>query len=253
MRTELDLFVSEVVWASDGSVDALLWSPVTWTTPSLDAIYGISPERDGDDWVRVTLDEATRPGVLARAGWLTGFAYTASSSPVKRGVFVLEELLCETLDAPADIDMDLEEPAAGETVRDTLAAHRADPSCAGCHDRIDPVGLSLEHYGALGEHRMSWDNGIPVDATGTLDDPSGAFDGLHEMLALIDAEDRVRSCYARRWFEYAVGRPASGDDDCNLREIQDRFAAADGDIRELLVSIAASDAFRVATLPEDDR
>lgn len=253
MQTELDLFVSEVVWAADGSVASLLWSPVSWTTPALEDLYGVSPERAGDGWVRTTLDASTRPGVLSRAGWLTGFAYTASSSPVKRGVFVLEELLCETLEAPADIDMDLEAPEAGETVRDTLAAHRADPSCAGCHDRIDPVGLSMEHYGGLGEHREVWDNGIAVDASGALDDPAGSFNDLHEMLSLIDAEERVRSCYARRWFEYAVGRPATGGDDCNLSEIQDRFAEADGDIRELMVSIAASDAFRIATLPEDAR
>jgi hypothetical protein len=242
MVTELDLFTTEVVWLGDGTFDALLYSDVTWTTADLDAIYGISQERVAE-WQRTTLDPWERPGVLSRTAFLTSHGYSATPAPVRRGAFVVKQMLCQDLVPPANVDMNLPEPSEGETIRDRLAAHRADPACAGCHEKIDPVGFSMEHYGAIGEWRDAYHDGLAIDATGSLVDPAGEFDGLSELLGVVDAELDARDCYAEQWFEYAVGRAVMETDFCGLAQVQDRFALADGDLRELLVAVTQTDAF----------
>jgi len=252
MKRELDLFTTEVVWMGDGNFDALLYSPVSWTTPELDAIYGSSGERTGQGWERRVLD-STRPGVLTRSAFLTAHAYSATSSPVRRGTFVLEQMICEDLTPPPGVSLELEEPTETNTIRDRLAGHASDPVCNACHSKIDPVGFAFEHYGALGEWRDHWDNGIPVDASGTLEEPAGSFVGVPEMLTVIDGGDRVRDCYAQQWFQYGTGRPAELVDQCELGTIADRFAFTGGDLRDLVVQIAASEAlrFREARILED--
>lgn len=241
MNQEVDLFVTEVVWLGDGTFDALLTSPVTWTTPALDNLYGTTTARSTDGWERRTTD---RPGVLTRAAFLTAHAYSATSAPVRRGAFVLDQLLCEVLVPPPGIALELEAATETNTIRDRLAAHAADPSCAPCHDLIDPIGFAFENYGALGEWRDTWENGIPVDATGTLAEPPGTFDGVPELLAVLDQTDHVRNCYAAEWLSYGVGRAPTVQDACALDDLQQRFAATGGDLRDLLVQIAASDSFR---------
>lgn len=243
MKAEIDLFTTEVVWQGEGTFDALLYSPVTWTSPALDAIYGTASQRTGTGWERRVLDE-TRPGVLTRSAFLTAHAYSASSAPVRRGVFVLEQMLCQDLTPPPGVSLELEEQTETNTIRDRLAAHASDPVCASCHDTIDPVGFSFENYAALGEWRDDWDNGIPVDASGTLDEPPGSFVGVPEMLSVVDSTDHVRHCYTQQWFQYGSGRPAEISDDCELDRLGDRFVYTGGDLRDLLVQVAASEAMR---------
>ncbi len=245
----MDLLVSEVVWGGSGRFEDLMFTTTTWVDSELAAIYGLPDP--GPGWHRVQLDD-TRPGALTRAGFLTGHAYAATSSPVKRGAFVLQELLCEELIPPQDVNMELppEGPTA-LTIRDRLAQHAADPTCAGCHVRMDPLGYAFENFDAVGAHRHEWESGIPVDATGSLDEPAGDFDGAAEMIALIGTSAQARQCYTRRWYEYGQGRPVADADLCSLRIVQDRFEASGGDIRALMVDIALTDAFR-AQVPSPD-
>jgi len=238
-RQETELFVSEVVWLGDGRFDALLDSQETWLTPELAEIYGVSVEDDTPEWSRVELD-GSRPGVLTRAAWLAAHGYANTSAPVRRGAFLLEQLYCEDLAPPADVDFDLPEAVEGESVRDRLQQHREDPSCAVCHERIDPAGFAFEHYGPVGEWREVWEDGLTVDASGELDGTS--FDDAAGLLQNLD-RSRARACYAERWFEYAIGRPAENADACGLERLETRFEASEGDLRELVVAISQSDAF----------
>ena len=245
MFAETDLFTTEVVWSGEATFDALMFSPTSWVTPALADIYGVS---SSDGWNRVGLDPDTRPGVLSRTGFLTAHSYAAASAPVRRGAWVVENLLCEDLVPPPGIDTTLPEESEDiQTIRDKLAAHAADPACRSCHDRIDPIGFSMEHFDGLAAWRDEWDSGIPVDATGSLDDPSGDFDGFSEMIALVGTSERARACYAQRWFEYALGRPAGPGDACSLRMLANRFEDTGGDIRGLLVDVALTDAFLYRT------
>ncbi len=246
MFAETDLFTTEVVWMGAATWDQLMFDTTAWVTPELGDIYGVAT--DGPGWSRVALPTETRPGVLSRTAFLTAHSYAASSAPVRRGAWVLENLLCEDLVPPPGINTTLPE-ADGEleTIRDRLAAHAADPTCRSCHDRIDPVGFSFETFDGIGAWRSHWDSGHPVDATGSLEEPPGDFDGYAEMIALVASAPRARACYAQRWFEYALGRPAGPGDACSLRQLADRFEASGGDIRALLVDITLTDAFLYRT------
>ena len=248
LRTEADLFSAEVLWMGDARFETLLYDPATWVDPALAATYGLPDP--GEGWHRVELGDE-RPGALSRAGFLAAHAYSATSSPVRRGAWVLEMLLCEELVPPPGVNMNLPtESEEAPTIRERLVQHWTDPSCSSCHLRIDPIGLSMEHFGPLGEWRDAWEDGQPVVATGSLDDPPGDFDGFAEMIALVGASDRAQACYARRWFEYAVGRPADPEDACTLRTLARRFDETGGDIRALLVDLALTDAFLYRAVEE---
>jgi hypothetical protein len=248
LRTETRLFTTEVLWSGDARFATLMSSRTTWVNPTVAALYGI--DAPGAGWSRVTLD-AQRPGVLTRAAFLSAHAYSASSSPVRRGAWVLEQLLCEELSPPPGVNMDLpKDSEAAPTVRERLLAHWTDPTCSACHTRIDPSGLAFEHYGALGEYRTHWENGHVVDASGTLEDPAVTFDGAPVLLEALRDSPRVRACYAQRWFEYAIGRSAETEDACSLRTLTERFEASGGNIRGLLLDVSLTDAFLHRHPPE---
>lgn len=239
MLQEVDLFTTEIVWSGDPTLDRLLLGTEGWVSPGLAGIYGLEAPAG---WSLVALPD--RPGVLTRAAFLTAHGYYADSAPVRRGAWVLQAMRCEDLTPPADVDMTLPDPSGDlPTIRERLAAHTADPACAACHVRIDPIGLAFEHYGAAGERREVWDDGYPVDATGSLTDPAGSFDGAAELLELLRGDPRVPACYARRVFEYAVGRSAEEEDACALQQLTARFVASGGDLRRLWADVAITDAF----------
>jgi len=254
MHTELRHFFVDEVWAS-GRFETVLTSPATWIDTRLEPIYGVDSGSTGPgDFRRVELDPVTRPGVLTRSGFLTGHAYTATSSPITRGMWVLEKLLCEHMELPPDVDATLNEEPGDEarTLRERLERHRADPACAGCHDRIDPVGFSLENYGAIGEYRTTYHTGQDVDSSGRLTQPDGTFDSAAGLLDTLQTTDRVRDCYATEWLTYGLGRPLTDDDICVVKDVRQRFAESEGDLKELLVAVATSDAFLHTRIPEED-
>jgi hypothetical protein len=233
MRAETRKFVEHVVFDLDGRFETLLKDRTAFVTPLLEPIYG---KTSG------TLPDA-RAGLLTRAAFLSTHAYAAASSPVRRGVFVLQQVLCQDLVQPQNVvakDFD-KETSEGGTVRDRLAKHRNDPFCTGCHSKIDPIGLSFEHFDAIGRYRTEWAGGVPVDAKGDLSSPKGSFDDARGLMDLLSKQPLVQSCYATQWARYAIGRREV--DSCAVKPAEDRFVKAGGNIKELLIAIAASDSF----------
>ena len=151
-------------------------------------------------------------------------------------------MLCEELAAPPDVNTVLPEETAEITnIRDRLAAHQTDSSCISCHEKIDPIGFAFENYDALGAWRTEWENGVPIDATGDLD--LGSFDNAAELIAMLPTTDTAKECYTKRWFEYAMGRPAESADLCTLDRLSQRFINTDGNIRNLVIDLGMTDAF----------
>jgi hypothetical protein len=250
LYTDAALFTSEVVWSGPGTYDALMFSTTGWVSPDLAPIYDMTPP---DFWQPMDLGP-TRPGILTRPSFLAAHAYEGTSSPVRRGAWALHNLLCESLAPPDNVDMDLSDGVfdPDANIRERLAIHNTDPTCQACHEKIDPIGFSLENFDALGAWRDVWENGETVNAEGTLN--GATFDGAAGMLQHVLVNDpvlatRAQQCYAERWFEYAVGREAGIDDHCSIDTIGDRFVANGGNIRSLLVDIAMSDAFRFQGTP----
>ena len=237
MKKESALFVTETLWMDNPTFETLILSQRAWNHPDLEATYG----SQSDDWNVLELSE-DRLGILTRSAFLSAHASSAASSPVRRGAFVLQEILCEELSPPPEVNMDIPPPSDSlPTIRERLAEHSNNPSCSGCHMRIDPVGYAFEHFGAMGEWREEWEGGQGIDASGTLD--GNDFQSSTELLSWLATSPRAQRCYARKWLTYALGRPLHDSEKCLSEQIEDRFIESGGNIQQLLIDISTSDAF----------
>jgi hypothetical protein len=182
-------------------------------------------------------------GLLTQIAFLASHAHPGRSSPTLRGKALRELLLCQQVPRPPpNVDFSLiEDPKSTlHTARERLAAHRANPICAGCHKITDPIGLALENFDGAGQYRDT-ERGAPIDASGTLDgknftDPAGLAQALHDNPAL-------PSCIVRRAYSYGTGGPVKANDKTVLPYLNSQFAAAQFRFPDLLRTIALSRAF----------
>lgn len=246
MREEAMAFVEHVIWEGDGRFETLLTAPFTFADADLAAVYGVEGPT-GTELVRVELDPTQRAGVLTMPGVLAMNSNANQSSPVYRGKFVREQVLCQHLpDPPDDLMVIPPDPDPDLTTRERFDQHRTDPSCAGCHVLMDPIGFGFEQYDAIGRWRTE-ENGLPIDASGEVHasaDIDGEFVGAVELAHRLAGSEQARSCFATQWYRFAMGRTESEADACALREVLDAFEAADGDVLEAVVAITRTDAFR---------
>jgi hypothetical protein len=196
--------------------------------------------------------------VLTQPGLMALLAYPDQSSPVARGVFVRERLLCQHLPPPPnDVMIEPPDPDPDATTRERFAEHTSNPACAGCHMLIDPLGFGFEHYDAIGRWRTE-ENGLPVDASGTLanigdTEQVGPYDGAVELADKLLASTDFQACVAHQWTTFALGREPNEADECAMEGIRQSLTDTGGDIRELLVAIATSDAFRFRVVDGGDQ
>lgn len=219
----------------------------TFMTRNLGPIYNVPA---GEDWAAFEFPEnSARGGILSHASFLALQARASRSSPVLRGVFVLDNLLCAPIPPPpADVNFEAIAPGsgAGDTARERLAVHRADPACAGCHDAIDPIGLALENFDAVGQFR-EMENDALIDSGGELfGTPFGDVRGFYR--ALRDSPLLTR-CIVDKLFMHAVGREGIRDETPLLRAIERDFADNGHDFVVLLKTIAMTHSFRATSGP----
>ncbi|MBL9102088.1 MAG: DUF1592 domain-containing protein [Myxococcales bacterium] len=240
MRRELELLAASFLFA-DRDFRELLTTKSSFVDQRLAAHYGLQGAFT-DEFVEVDFADRPFQGVLTRAGLMTVLSHAARTSAVKRGKWVLENLLCQTPPPPPP-GVDTALPTGeGKTQREILEAHRNDPKCSGCHMVMDPLGFGLEHYDPLGAWR-ELDNGLPIDATGTLPNGTPFVDGL-EMSTLIAAEPGFSDCVARKTFIYALGRGTGINDLPYLQELFAGFESGDYQFDDLMVALVTSDVFR---------
>jgi len=239
-------FGSWVLWDSDAKLDTLFRSPVAFVDERLAAVYG-APGITGTAFTRVELDPSERAGILTRPAVMALYSKPYQTSPVHRGRFVRERLLCHTLANPPDgLVVTAPDPDLSATTRERYAEHASDPVCASCHRLTDPIGFGFENYDAIGRYQAT-DDGFPVDASGTIvetRDADGDFVGAIELADRLARSEQVRDCVATQWMRYALGRVETRDDDCSRARLYESFEASGRDMRELLIAITQSDAFR---------
>jgi hypothetical protein len=270
MDEEARLFFERVIFDRGGTLADLLTDTQGYVTQvgifgrsSWDAntadLYGAEDGVDGPSYVFLYEDLSLpydlflnpaqlpadqRAGVLTLGAVLAGRAHPVHASPVQRGLFVLERLACLDQGQPPAAALDAAEPDAPDldgTVRSRLEAITSAPECISCHDGINAAGFAFGHYDSLAGWQDDED-GAPIDATGTLrlGDEALTFDGAVDLAHQLADSRVVHDCYARTWFRYALGRIERGAAAEELGALQ---AGWSGDVQELLVAIAASDAF----------
>ncbi|MCH9679963.1 MAG: DUF1592 domain-containing protein, partial [Deltaproteobacteria bacterium] len=268
LRFESDVFIARHVFHGDARLHTLLTSTQAWATPAVaELAYQQSvdanaepvlwtapiPQEGNDqfglfegDYFPITLDPARRAGLFTMAGFLGAKAGPQQPAPVRRGVTILDRLLCTELTPPGDVPpLELVEQMEPRTNRDKYAIHAQSEACAGCHRAIDGIGLTFEHYDAMGRWRDT-DNGHPVDASGELvgTDRDGPVIDAVALMHELGRSRTVHDCYVRQWFRYAFGRNETIDDQPTLDAMQEGFWRSDGDILELIVNLAGSYSFR---------
>jgi hypothetical protein len=238
-------FVEHVFAPERGTLDDLFSSPAVFLSPELAAFYGAeSQDPTTGAW---TLPDP-RAGLLTQPGMLGMLAYPDGSSPVARGVFVRKRLLCQELSPPPNVPIEPPSPDPNATTRERFEQHSVDPSCAGCHALIDPLGFTFENYDGAGRWRTT-ENGKPIDASGEIvgvsdADAMGPVDNAVELSAKLAVSDDVQACVVKQWATFALGRAPAPADACTMDTLQTGFVESEGDLIELMVAIATSDSFR---------
>ncbi len=246
MKRETEVFFEHLI-KEDHSILDLLSGDYTYVNKRLAEHYGMKGVNAGEDeFVKVSLAGTHRSGVMTQASILTLTAMAARTSPVKRGVFVLEQILgTPPPPPPANVPALPDKPrdSAAAPLRERLAAHRADPVCASCHMRMDGIGFALENFDAVGLWREK-EGRFPVDSTGELIGGrkiSGP-EGLRDLLMSRKA-DFLR-CLTEKLVTYALGRGIEEYDRCTIREIIASAEKNEYRFSALVSAIVKSDAFQ---------
>jgi len=226
MKTETRMFF-EYVLRENRPLSDFIDAKYTFLNARLAKYYGIAGVT-GPDFRRVELTTGQRGGLLSQASVLTVSSYPTRTSVVLRGKYVLNNILGSEIPPPPPDVPALDESAVGTlmSLRQQMEKHRADPMCASCHNKMDPLGFGLENYNAIGKWRTQ-DGKFPVDASGTL--PNGkSFQTPDEMRALLMAAlPQFSRCLTEKMLTYALGRGLHPYDRRTVEGIE-RDMAADG-------------------------
>lgn len=242
-----------VVLDDDASMLELFRTDKAFVNADLARLYGLDDSGlNSNTFEPVTLPEGSpRIGILGKAAFLSQFANQAEGSPTLRGKFIRQALMCMPVPSPpGGVDLVIDEAPADMpmTKRERLALHRESPSCASCHALMDPLGLPLETFDAIGRYRTT-EVGLEID-------PSGEFDGKQvadaRELGLVAAEsETVAKCLVRKFYAYALGYPERAVDRSVIDELTTTFRQSGYKLRELILALTAHDTFSVA-VPQVD-
>ncbi|KAA5545870.1 DUF1592 domain-containing protein [Roseiconus nitratireducens] len=256
MQQETELCFGYIM-EQDRSVLELIDADYTFLNEDLAEHYGIEGV-SGDEMRRVELPEdSPRGGVLTQGTLLTVTSNPNRTSPVKRGLYVLENILGTPPSAPPPDVPELEESkdrfdGRTPTLREVLAAHRENAVCMSCHGRMDPLGFALENFNALGVWRDR-DGGQPIDASGELLSGETFQDirGLKRILRETKQAEFYR-CLTEKLLIYAMGRGIDVKDTATIDGLVDRLLASEGRFSVLLNGILHSPQFQRRRLPLTD-
>jgi hypothetical protein len=187
--------------------------------------------------------DGTRSGILSKAGFLSQFANQKEGSPTLRGKFMREALLCEPVQPPpGNVDTVLEDPPADMpmTKRQRLERHRTEDACSGCHSLMDPLGLPLETFDAIGRYR-TMDHGLPIDPTGDFDDAPVA--DARDLGVVIGSSQKVAQCIVRKFYSFAVGHEERAVDGSVVNSLNTSFQTSGFKLRDLVLDVVTHQSF----------
>jgi hypothetical protein len=260
MLKETELFVDAIL-REDRSVLDLIAADYTFLNEPLAKHYGIADTNGnpigkkakkpgkpikGEEFQRVALLDRSRGGLLTQASVLTVTSNPTRTSPVKRGRWVLEQILGAPPPPPPPNVPELpdgDKAVATGSLRSRLEIHRRNPSCANCHAKMDPIGFALENFDAVGAFRTK-DGAFDIDATGEFSD-GAKFTGPADLKAIVmKRKDEFTRCLVEKMLIYAIGRGLEYHDRPTVERIVKALPAGDYKFSTLISEIVKSDAFR---------
>ncbi len=241
MRGETELFFEHMI-REDRSVMEFLNADYTFVNERLAKHYGIDNVQ-GAEFQRVAM-QAGRRGVLTHAGILMLTSNPTRTSPVKRGKWILDNILAEPPPPPPANVPELDDD--GETLgslREQMEQHRANPACAVCHSKMDAIGFGLENFDAIGSWR-DLDGRFPIDASGSLPGDR-KFQGSADLIEILAEDKRVEfcRCLASKMLTYAIGRGLTSYDRCAVNEIVNALETSEYRFSALVTAVVTSDPF----------
>jgi hypothetical protein len=245
MKRETELFFGSILNENRSILD-LLDSDSTFLNETLARHYGIENVK-GDEFRRVVLSDRRRGGILTQASVLTLTSNPNRTSPVKRGQWILQQILgTPPSPPPPDVAKLDESPKAAEnaSLRERMEAHRANPQCASCHLQMDAMGFALENFDAIGRWRQN-DGAFPIEPAGELTG-GRAFADIGELKRLLRAaeEKKFARTLIANLLTYALGRGLEPYDSCTIEDIRARLVADSDRMRNIITGIVESRAFQ---------
>lgn len=246
LRRETELFVRELLFGG-APLRELLTADWSFVDRDVAAHYGLDVALE-PGFHRVTLPPERRAGILSKGAIHVVTSYPRRTSPVRRGAWVLERLLCDAPDdPPAGVEGLEEQMITAGTLRERMEIHRTNPICASCHDAMDGIGFALEAFDGVGAHRTE-DGGAPILTDGVLDDGT-EFDGAVELAALLAEDPRFYPCLAEKLLVYGVGRGTTPRDDVWLDVIAEQTREGGDTLSAMIEALVTSPPFRTRRGP----
>jgi len=249
LRTSLELFLDEVLWSDASDYRQLLLADSVYLNGRLAKLYGADLPADAD-FQKVPLDSGLRAGVLTHPYLMAGFAYTATSSPIHRGVFISRSILGRALRPPPEAVAPLAPDLAPElNTRERVILQTKPEACQSCHVMINSLGFTLEHFDAIGRFRNE-EKAKPIDSTGSYITRTGdekKFRDVKELAGFLVQSPEAHSAVVEQFFHYLVRQPIRAYGLQTPEELRDRFQQQNFHVRRLAVEIAVKAALRGAT------
>lgn len=247
MRAETLAFTNNV-FTQDQSVMDFVGAKYSFLDKNLSQHYGI-PGATGSDLVKLPLDDH-RVGVLTQASILTLTSVSNRTAPVRRGKWILDQILCSSVGAPPANVPPLPAPPNGgaydeSQIRQRLSQHtQQGPACIACHNVLDPIGFAYENYDAAGIYRTTYLNGTPVDASGQL--PTGEkLSNFMDLAKVLQTDPRFPQCFTKRMASFASGRDMTGSTDrCTTQAIAQASVSQNHKFSDLVLELVLDASFR---------
>lgn len=241
LRTSLDLFLDEMALGPDCDFRELLLSNTMYVNGRLAEFYGVALPSDAP-FQKVTMPQRRRVGLLSHPFVMAGLAYSRTSSPIHRGVFIARNLLGRRLDPPPDAVAPLSPDLHPElTTRQRVAMQTRPAACQSCHAVINPLGFSLENFDAVGRYREQ-EKGQPIDSRGSYTTRRGdevTFAGARDLGEFLARSEEVQTAFVRQLFEHMIKQPIKAYQKNLDRDLCAYFRQNDYNIQALLQQMVA--------------
>ncbi|GAA4436529.1 DUF1588 domain-containing protein [Bremerella cremea] len=243
MADEARLFFQSIIHENQG-VFRFVDSDYTFMNEPLAEIYGLDSSIKGLEMRRIKLEDPNRGGILGMPATLATTSFPNRTSPVRRGVWVLEQVLGERVPPPPPDVPELVEQEGksfeGLTLRQRTELHQSEATCANCHKVLDPIGFGLENFDAIGRWRDKNNAGVAIDSAGQI--PSGeSFSSPAELKGLLAERKRdLARNVTERFMAYALGRKLEGYDEVVIDQLMEKLAEDDYRMRTMIIEVTAS-------------